>query len=123
MKTYEIKEENGKQVIYYYEGELLETKEAYYGEARDGYKDKNAPNYYGLEQALFKSSIFTKYIMDYNANGLLFTQVINNGKRGEDVNEQTLLAGFQVMQIAFTQVEKDQINAVLTSNGFSIQLK
>ena len=82
----------------------------------------STPNYYGLEQGLFKSSLFTKYIMDYNTKGLLFTQVINNGKRGEDVNEETLLSGLAVMQINFLQSEKDFINQVFADNNFTIRL-
>lgn len=80
------------------------------------------PNYYGLEQSLYNSSLFTKYLMDYNSKGLLFTTTIQNGKRGENVNEQTLLLGFQAMQIDFTQGEKDIINGILTANNFTIQL-
>jgi len=125
--TYELRLESGKYNIYYSGGEFdglveFHSLDGVNGTIRAGYTDKNAPNYYGLEQGLFKSSIFSKYIMDYNTKGLLFTQVINNGKRGEDINEQTLLAGFQVMQINFTEPEKTVINSVLQQNNFTIRL-
>lgn len=80
------------------------------------------PNWYGLEQSLYKSPLFTKYLQDYNTKGLLFTTTIQNGKRGEDVNEQTLLMGFAAMQIDFDQNEIDTINTLLTNNNFTIQL-
>lgn len=131
MATYEIKYEPvtvegieyPKYNIYYSDGlKEFHSTDGVNGTIKSGYTNVNAPNYYGLEQGLFKSSLFSKYIMDYNTKGLLFTQTINNGKRGEDVNENTLLAGFQVMQIAFTEPEKAFINNVLSDNNFSIRL-
>lgn len=80
------------------------------------------PDFYALEQGLFKSSLFTKYILDYNTKGLLLTTVLQNGKKGEDVNEQTLLTGFAVLQIDFTSEEKNFINTILSYCDFSVQL-
>lgn len=80
------------------------------------------PNWYGMEQALFKSPMFGKYIQDYNTKGLLWQSTVNNGKAGFDVNEQTLLMGFTAMQIDFTPSEIQTINTILTNNNFTIQL-
>ena len=81
------------------------------------------PNWYGLEQGLYKSSLFSKYILDYNTKGLLLTTVLQNGKKGEDVNQDTLLTGFAVMGIAFTDAEKAVISSLLTDNHFTVQLQ
>lgn len=126
--TYELIDlNNGKVNIKYSGGEFDGLTELYsQGEwtntIRPGYINATLPNYYSLEQTLFKSPLFAKYIAEYNANGLLFTQTINNGKRGEDVNENTILLGLQVMGIAFTQAEVEYINQVLTDNNFTIQI-
>jgi hypothetical protein len=79
-------------------------------------------NWLGLEQALYKSELFTKYFSDYNSRGLLLTATIQNGKRGEDVNEQTLLLGFSALGIAWLDAEKTLLNQILTDNNFSIQI-
>jgi hypothetical protein len=96
--------ENGVQVI----------------ETDDGLSDP--PNWLGLEQSLFKSSLFTKYFSDYNSKGLLLTTCLQNGKRGEDVDEQTLLLGFSALGIAWLDSEKTLLNQILTDNNFSIQI-
>lgn len=136
MITYEIKYEpveiSGKTIdkynIYYTGGDFdgvieFHSTDGINGIVRDGYVNIHAPKWYDLQNGLYKSSLFTKYLNDYNTKGLIFQTTIQDGKDGRDVNEQTLLLGFQAMQINFTAEEMGVINQILKDNNFSIQLK
>lgn len=85
-------------------------------------KKHGTPNWLGLEQSLFKSALFSKYFSDYNSKGLLLTTVLQNGKAGQDVDQQTLLMGFSALGISWTSGEKTLLNQILTDNNFSIQV-
>lgn len=80
------------------------------------------PDWFGLQQALYKSILFTKYFNEYNTKGLLFTTVIQDGKRGENVNEQALLLGFQTFGINWTDEEKIELNNYLKTYHFTIRI-
>lgn len=124
--TYEIKTVGEIQTITYTGGDVDGLVEQYYGEPpRNGYTDINAPNYYGLEQDLFDLLLTSMqaYAQTYNDKGLLFTQTLSNGKRGEVVNQARLIMGLNLMGISFTQSDKDSINTVFANNNFSVRLQ
>jgi len=138
-KEYEIKREpiikNGQEIvkynIYYTGGEFDGLAEFHSydgivnGTEREGYKNKNAPDWIGLEKSLrysHEAALFGKAFTNASDKGFnLFTVTLINGKAGQS-SEAALAFAFSQLGVAWTETEKGQINQILTDHKFSIQL-
>jgi hypothetical protein len=129
MKTYEFKKnEQGQTYIIYYIDDFVETIEGYsddngiYGNIREGYIEKNAKNWLGLEQQLRYSQLFAKAYNDANEKGLnMFTTTLVNGKLGH-AKEPALEFAFSVLGVTWTESEILELNTILENNNFTIRL-
>jgi hypothetical protein len=127
MKEYKIVLENGKYNIYYYINGELECKEFHsidgiYGNIREGYTEKNAKNWLGLEQDLRYSNLFAKAYNDANGKGLnMFTTTLVNGKLGH-AKEPALEFAFSVLGVTWTESDILELNTILENNNFTIRL-
>jgi hypothetical protein len=127
MKEYKIVLENGKYNIYYYINGVQETKEFHSidgisGNIRDGYTEKNAKNWLGLEQDLRYSNLFAKAFTDATEKGLsLFMVTLINGKNG-DSSENSLSFAFSVLGVTWIESEILELNTILENNNFTIRL-
>lgn len=135
MKSYEIKYEpvivGGSEIpkynVYYYDGEEMigsefHSSDGKNGSVREGFKNKNAPDWLGLEQALRYSTLFNKAWSTASDKGFsLFTITLLNGKRG-DSSENALAFAFNVLGVVWSEEEIDQLNEILSNHKFTIML-
>jgi hypothetical protein len=135
MKTFEIKYEPlikdgiaiDKYNVYYYFNNEIELKEFHSidgisGTIREGYIEKNAKNWLGLEQDLRYSNLFAKAYNDANEKGLnMFTTTLVNGKLGH-AKEPALEFAFSVLGVTWTESDILELNTILENNNFTIRL-
>ena len=115
-----------KYNIYYTGGQFdgvveFHSTDGISGTIREGYKNKNAPNWLGLEQDLRYSAVFGRRVevnpIDFN----IFTTTLVNGKLGH-ASENALAFGFSILGLEWTNEDKILINSLLEKNNFVFRL-
>lgn len=125
--TYEIKLENNKYNIYYSGGPFDGLKEFHSldgvsGTIREGYKNANSPNWNGLTQSLWGSSLMGYAATYANPNGFsLLLKVLTDGEINSAA-QQSFLTALSFCGLSLSVNQKAELNAMLTANNFTIQV-
>lgn len=80
------------------------------------------PNWNGITQALWGSSLMGFAAMNANPNGFsLLLKVLTDGEIGSAAQSSFLVA-LSLCQLSLSQNQKDELNGYLTANHFTIQV-
>lgn len=77
-------------------------------------------NWKGLSQGLFYSPLYPKTLIEASPNAFsTLLKVLTDGENGY-ASENAFLMVFNLLNVEYTQQEKDQINEILSTNNFTI---
>jgi hypothetical protein len=81
-----------------------------------------SPNWRGLTESLYKSQLIIKAMQEANPNGFsIFLKVLTDGEAGNST-ENTLRNSILMMGLSFSTEEQAELNTILSTNNFTIQI-